>query len=78
MTTLILDIPDQKDLDILLPLLSRLKIHFTSLQNPGIDDNEINNAISIILQGCEMSDFGDALLYQTETREDRVLPFSRN
>jgi hypothetical protein len=28
MTKLILDIPDQKDLDILLPLLSRLKIHF--------------------------------------------------
>lgn len=76
MTKLILDIPDQKDLDILLPLLSRLKIHFTSLQSPSIDDKEVNNAISIILQGCEMNDFGDALLYQTEIREDRVLPFS--
>jgi len=74
MTKLILDIPDQKDLDILLPLLSRLKIHFTSLTNQIVDEREIKDAISNILQGCDMSAFGDPLLYQLEVREDRLLP----
>jgi len=74
MTKLILDIPDQKDLDILLPLLSRLKIHFTSLTNQIVDEREIKDAISNILQGCDMSAFGDPLLYQREVREDRLLP----
>ena len=74
MTKLILDIPDQKDLDILLPLLSRLKIHFTSLTNQIVDEREIKDVISNILQGCDMSAFGDPLLYQLEVREDRLLP----
>lgn len=74
MTKLILDIPDQKDLDILLPLLSRLKIHFTSLTNQIVDEREIKDAIRNILQGCDMSAFGDPLLYQLEVREDRLLP----
>jgi len=74
MTKLILDIPDQKDLDILLPLLSRLKIHFTSLTNQIVDEREIIDAISNILQGCDMSAFCDPLLYQREVREDRLLP----
>lgn len=75
-TKLILDIPNEKDLDILLPLLSRLKIHFTTFSNPIVDEQEIIDAIKIVEQGCEMDNFGDAMLYQVEIREDRILPFS--
>ncbi len=33
MTKLLLEIPDQKDLDLLLPLLERLQIRFSSLES---------------------------------------------
>lgn len=75
MTKLILDIPNQEDLDFLLPLLSRLKIHFTIIQSPFTDELEIAKAISIIEQGCEMDSYGDALEYQLEGRKDRPFPF---
>jgi hypothetical protein len=36
---------------------------------------EIEAAIRIVQQGCDMSSFGDALEYQIDARRDRSLPF---
>jgi hypothetical protein len=36
---------------------------------------EIEAAIRIVQQGCDMSSFGDALEYQIDIRQDRELPF---
>jgi hypothetical protein len=33
------------------------------------------DAIRAIKLGCDMSDFGDALAYQIEVRQDRALPY---
>ncbi|MEI6409492.1 MAG: hypothetical protein WCR52_08920 [Bacteroidota bacterium] len=75
MTKLILEIPGQKTLDALLPLLKYLKIRFTKIESPTDNESELAEAIKIVSMGCDMSTFGDALEYQIETRKDRNLPF---
>ena len=74
MTKLVLEIPNQHDLEVLLPLLRRLSIRFS---NPkvSISKSDLEEALRIIRQGCDMSTFGDALQYQMETRKERELPF---
>lgn len=77
MTRLILEIPNQSDLNMLLPLLRRLGIHITKteVETPKPSESETEKALRIIRQGCDMSTFGDALQYQMEARKDRSLPF---
>ena len=75
MTRLILEIPTQSDLDMLLPLLKRLQIRFANVEIPTPLPNEIEEAIRVVLLGCNMHSFGDALQYQVETRQERPLPF---
>jgi len=36
---------------------------------------ELEEALRIIRQGCDMSSFGDALTWQKMAREDRELPY---
>ncbi|AEE49911.1 hypothetical protein [Haliscomenobacter hydrossis] len=75
MTKLVLEISNQSDLDILLPLLLQLKIRFSSLENTTTSPEEVEAAIDVVSKGCDMDSFGDALSYQIESRQDRALPF---
>jgi hypothetical protein len=75
MTKLVLEIPNQHDLDLLLPLLRRLSIRFSNPTVSTPKEGELEEALHIVRQGCDMSSFGDALQYQNETRQERSLPF---
>jgi hypothetical protein len=74
MTRLVLDVPNKNDLDLLLPLLKRLKIRFSSTEYPIQDASEIEEALRIIRLGCDMNSFGDALQFQIETRKEQIHP----
>lgn len=74
MTRLVLEISSQHDLDVLLPLLKRLKIRYAELDNPIPSDEKILAALRVIREGCDMSNYGDALDYQMEQRQERALP----
>ena len=71
MTRIVLDIPNDNDLQTLIPLFQRLGISFASEKKIDIKAK----ALEIVKAGCDMSNFGDALAYQREVRQDRVLPF---
>jgi hypothetical protein len=71
MTRLVLDIPNEGDIQTLIPLFQRLGIRFFSESEKTIE----MSAIEIIKAGCDMSNFGDAAEYQRDVREDRTLPF---
>ncbi len=75
MTKLVLEIPNQRDLELLLPLLRRLRIRFTNLESTTTKVGEVEEALRIIRLGCDMDTFGDALQYQIETRQERQLPY---
>ena len=75
MTRLVLDIPHKTDLDLLLPLLRRLRIRFSKIEAPTTKASDLAEAIRIVSMGCDMSSFGDALQYQIEIRNDRILPY---
>jgi len=75
MTRLILEISNQSDLEMLLPLLKQLKIKYSNLDPLLINQDEIEEAIAVVNRGCDMSSFGDALDYQINTRRERSLPF---
>lgn len=75
MTKLVLEIPSKKTLEALLPLLKHLKIRFTQIDPLIKTDEEIKEALKIIQNGCDTSNFGDALEYQMEARQERSLPF---
>lgn len=75
MTKLILEIPEQRDLDLLIPLLERLRIRFSSFKTTTSQPDEIDEAMRIVRLGCEMSSFGDALEFQADVRRDRLQPF---
>jgi len=75
MTKLVLEIPNQSDLELLLPLLRRLRIRFANLEASTSKERDLEEALRIVRLGCDMSTFGDALQYQIETRQERPLPF---
>lgn len=76
MTKLILEIPQKSALDALLPLLKVLGIKVTQVEIPDSQKTDLEEAIKVVRRGCDMSDYGDALTYQRDVREDRTLPFS--
>jgi hypothetical protein len=80
---LVLDIQRNSDLDLLLPLLNRLQIRFAT-QNDAVGGTVTRSkltvaeraaALRVITEGCDVSNFGDAVAYQKEIRTDRSLPF---
>lgn len=76
MTRLLVDLSDDRDLQVLLPLLNRLHIPYRRMETGlGASDAEREEALRIVRQGCDMTTFGDALAYQRRVREDRVLPY---
>lgn len=75
MTKLVLEIQNPADLQLLVPLLERLRIRYIRKEETKIvEENEIVEALRIIDEGCDMSNYGDALEYQKMVREDRELP----
>jgi hypothetical protein len=80
---LLLEIDRSSDLDLLLPLLERLQIRFitqndatgTTATKSKLNAIERAAALRIISEGCDTTNFGDALAYQKATRADRSLPF---
>ncbi len=72
---IVLDIPNESDLDALLPLLKRLHISVSTLNGGEKPKLELEEALKVVRAGCDMKSFGDALTWQKEVRRDRELPF---
>ena len=78
MSQLILDIEQQSDLDVLLPLLKRLGIKYIPIMaKKKLPKKEHQEAVKVIQAGVEDSYFNnvDALEWQREQRIDRELPY---
>jgi hypothetical protein len=75
MTRIVLDIPNESDLEALLPLLRRLRITVAKMDHIEKEKPDIEAALEIVGAGCDMSSFGDALAWQKESRKDRQLPY---
>lgn len=77
MTQIVLTIPDEKDLDMLLPLLSRLGITFSPAnKREETAKRRLAELQKIIMAGGDASYFGDPAEWQRAQRKDRNLPFS--
>ncbi len=76
MTRLLIDLSDDRDVQVLLPLLHRLHIPFQRTEVASApSETEREEALRIIRQGCDMAAFGGALAYQQRVREERALPY---
>ncbi|MFP5039626.1 hypothetical protein [Parasediminibacterium sp. JCM 36343] len=84
MTTLIVDIENKEDLDVLIPLMNERKIHWrsskirtgTSYTPPSaLDYDKFMQELNALGGKDNCSSFGDAAEYQREVRKDRKLPF---
>jgi hypothetical protein len=73
MTRIVLEIQDDKDLRILLPLLERLGINITK-QSGFPDEDNLEYHYRIIDEGVQMEDQEKFLKDFDERREDRPLP----
>jgi hypothetical protein len=78
MTKLILEVPKLSSVEALLPLFKVLGIRVIQVESPAHEKRDLEEALRIVRMGCDMSNFGDALEYQKEIRQDRVLPFRDN
>jgi hypothetical protein len=77
---IVLNISNQQDWAVLLPLLERLNISFEMpiLSQPIVKQRFVKDLAyhqAIIARGGDASYFGDAAEWQREQRQDRDLPF---
>jgi hypothetical protein len=77
---IVLNISNQQDWAILLPLLERLNISFETpvISQPVVRQRFVKDLArhqAIIAKGGDASYFGDAAEWQREQRQDRALPF---
>lgn len=73
-----LNIKEDKDLDILIPLLDRLGITIQEsnlISKKKLSEEEYKKHIAIINKGVNVSNYGNPLEWQKEQREDRKLPY---
>ncbi len=78
MKQITLNIKQDKDLDILLPLLDRLGITIhedNTHSKKKLSDEEYKEILNRISKGIDVSNYGDPIQWQKETREDRKLPY---
>lgn len=76
MTRLLVELNDDRDVQVLVSLLDRLHIRFRQTDaTPRPSEDERAEALRVIEEGCDMSTFGDGLTYQQEVRQERALPY---
>ena len=78
MTQLTLNIKNEKDLDILIPLLERLRIEYMPVRKKKVSATQLAKYQKIIAAGGDASYFGDAAEWQHEQRKERDLPFRKS
>lgn len=78
MTHLTLNIRHKKDLEVLIPLLERLKIEYTPARKKKLSAAQLAKYQKIIAAGGDASYFGDAVEWQREQRKERDLPFRKS
>ncbi len=61
----------ERDVQVLVPLLHRLRIPFRQAETRStlLTEAERAEALRIIRQGCDMATFGDALAYQQQAQQ---------
>jgi len=69
MTLLTLNIKHEKDLEVLIPLLERLKIEYAPARKKKSSAAQLANYQEIIAAGDDASYFGDAAEWQREQRK---------
>ncbi len=75
MTNLTIQVQNQKDLEVLIPLLERLNIQYVSFSGKEPSENGLEEHFQVIEETrLESSSFGDPIEWQREQREDRQLP----
>lgn len=76
MTRMILEIPNERDLEILLPLLERLGVSITNLENAedSLDEGTKAYHYKIIDRGIKVEDPEQFIKGYEQNREDRALP----
>lgn len=73
-----LNIKQDKDLDILMPILDRLGITIQEdnlHSKKKLSEEEYLKCLAIIDKGIDVSNYGDPMEWQKEQREDRKLPY---
>lgn len=75
MTHLLLEIPNQADVDFLMPLLRRLNISVSSQNLPAQSPDELTHLHAIIDAGTELTDDETFITDFEQSRQDRSLPF---
>ena len=84
MKTLTVNIENDEDLDVLIPLLKRLNMPFhtdSSIKTPYLKASATNHhefmreLNSLAGKKGQSFSFGDAVEYQNEVRRDRKMPF---
>lgn len=78
MTQLTLNIKHEKDLEVLIPLLERLKIEYKPARKKKLSAAQLAKYQKIITAGGDASYFGDAAEWQHEQRQERDLPFRKS
>lgn len=78
MTQLTLNIKSEKDLEVLIPLLERLKIEYLPVRKKKMSAAQLAKYQKIIAAGGDASYFGDAAEWQREQRKERDLPFRKS
>jgi len=76
MTTLTLQIKKENDLNLLLPLIKRLRIVYSSRKkrlDKKIREGNLQTYYKIINEGAPKLNIDDMLDYLTETRKDRTV-----
>ncbi|MBK7937125.1 MAG: hypothetical protein IPJ82_08510 [Lewinellaceae bacterium] len=78
MTQLTLKIKNKKDLEVLIPLLERLRIEYLPAPEKKVSATQLAKYQKIIAAGGDASYFGDAAEWQQEQRKERDLPFRKS
>lgn len=75
MLQITLELKNNEDENLLLPLLQRLGISYSTLKKEDINDQNLDYHRRIIEQGVDMADFDGFLQEFNDSRQDRKLPF---
>ena len=70
-----LELKDDKDESLILPLLERLGIRFSTIKKAKLSPESMAYHRRIIEEGVELADFDNYLQEFNESRQDRSLPF---